>query len=144
MPEKKRIENMVNFYFSTFQLNSTNWQVLCDVHDKKKSSTQWQIGCQFFAKLVVNYLARNITKLPSDLFSKWNFKQIRKTIASLPWLIWWFNERRFGLIQSHISLHKCMVRFSNFLDYNLGSKQNNQCVCITRPKFWQLYQYFLI
>ena len=72
---------MVNFYFNTFQLNSTNWQVLCDVHGKKKSSTQWQIGCQFFAKLVVNYLARNITTLPSDLFSKWKIKQIRKTIA---------------------------------------------------------------
>ena len=26
---------MVNFYFNTFQLNSTNWQVLCDVHGKK-------------------------------------------------------------------------------------------------------------
>ena len=26
---------MVNFYFSTFQLNSTNWQVFCVVHGKK-------------------------------------------------------------------------------------------------------------
>ena len=36
-----------------------------------------------------------------------------------------------------------MVRFSNFIDSNLGPKQNKK-MCITRPKFCQLYLYFLI
>ena len=58
---KKRIENMANFYFNTFQLNSTNWQVLCDVHGKNDPIHSGKLDVNFLP----NWLSISWQKISS-------------------------------------------------------------------------------
>ena len=115
--------------------------VMCMIKKIQYTVANWmsifcQIGCQLFGKKY-----HHITE--------WSFFEVEhqtnpknNCFFSLTDLVVQWKK-----IWTHPNLHISTWIYGKIfklLYSKLGSKQNNQCVCITRPKFCQLYQYFLI